>query len=464
LDRRGESAQRHRFRYRSRAGRDQNTSSVAGQSRPAGTWTQPEARAAASPPATDDDDGPSQSGPPTAGGDDDNDYDDHAGPPATGHDDEHHDHHHFDRGRDNTDRDGNRRGAAACVDLAAKLAAVTSARGFASDNSATIHPAVLEAIAAANVGHAFGYGHDEYTQRVERLVAAQFSVDARTFFVFNGSGANVLCLRAVCRPWHGVICASTAHLNVDECGAPEHIAGVKLLTIETEHGKLTPDLVERRIARIGDEHAVQPRVISISQCTELGTIYSAEEVDELGALAREHGLILHVDGARLANAAAAMDVKLIAAAPGADLISFGGTKNGLLAAEAVVLLRPELADEFPYLRKQTLQLASKMRFLAAQFDALMRDQLWLRCASHANAMAARLAAALEDVAGVTITRPVETNAVFATLPPDAIRSLQQRFAFYVWDEARNEVRWMCSWDTTAADVDEFVGAVAAALS
>jgi threonine aldolase len=336
---------------------------------------------------------------------------------------------------------------------------VTAARGFASDNNATIHPDVLAAIARANEGHALGYGHDEYTARIESLTATQFSQNARAFFVFNGTGANVLALRATCRPWEGVICASTAHLNVDEGGAPEHIAGVKLLTVPTEHGKLTPELVRGQIARIGDEHAVQPRVVSISQCTELGTIYTTAEIRALRELADEHGLLLHIDGARLANAAAALDVKLLDAAGDADVISFGGTKNGLLGAEAVVFGRTELADSFLYLRKQSMQLASKMRFLAAQFEALLSDQLWLRLARHANAMARLLAQEVQEIEGVEITRPVETNAVFATIPADAIGPLREQFAFYTWDEQRGEVRWMCSWDTTEDDVHEFAAAV-----
>jgi threonine aldolase len=337
-------------------------------------------------------------------------------------------------------------------------------RGFASDNSATIHPAVLEAIARVNDGHAFGYGHDDYSHAVAARVAAEFGDRASAYFVFNGSGANVVSVRAACRPWQAVICTENAHMNVDECGAPEAIAGVKLLTVPGEDGKLTPTLARSRIARIGDEHAVQPAVISISQCTELGTLYQPGELAELAALAHERGLVLHVDGARLSNAAAALGVSLSAACEGADIVSFGGTKNGLLAAEAVVVLEPELAAGFEYLRKQTLQLASKMRFFAAQFDALLTNELWRDCASNANAMAARLAAAVGDLPGVTITRPVETNAVFARLPADAIASLQSDFAFYVWDEATNEVRWMCSWDTTPDDVDAFAAAVRAAVA
>jgi threonine aldolase len=340
------------------------------------------------------------------------------------------------------------------------------ARGFASDNSATVHPEVLAAIAAVNAGHAFGYGHDDYTRGVEERLAAQFGSDARAFMVFNGTAANVLCLRAACRPWQAVICAASSHLNVDECGAPEGIAGVKLLTEATEHGKLTPELVERRIARIGDEHAVQPRVVSISQCTELGTVYGVVEVRDVVSVAHDHGLVVHMDGARLANAAAALGVSLRALTGdlGVDILSFGGTKNGLLGGDAVVVLEPRLADGFEYLRKQSLQLASKMRFLAAQFDALLTDSLWQRSASNANAMAARLAAAVRGVPGLEITRPVQTNAVFATLPAAATATLQEQFAFYVWDETIGEVRWMCSWDTTEDDVAGFAKAVADVLA
>jgi threonine aldolase len=339
-----------------------------------------------------------------------------------------------------------------------------AARGFASDNSATIHPDVLAAIARVNVGHAFGYGHEDYTLSVERRVAECFGEQASAFFVFNGTGANVVSLRAACRRFEGVICAETAHLNVDECGAPEVIAGVKLLAVPGIDGKLTPELVESRIARIGDEHAVQPHLVSISQCTELGTLYTPDEIRALAESVHSHELLLHVDGARLSNAAAALGVSLREAAAGADIVSFGGTKNGLLGAEAVVVVNPELAHDFLYVRKQSMQLASKMRFLAAQFDALLSDELWLRCARHANAMGARLADAVGEVPGVQITRPVQTNAVFALLPPEEIASLQRRYPFYTWDESAGEVRWMCSWDTTEEDVDGFAAAVREALA
>ena len=338
-------------------------------------------------------------------------------------------------------------------------------RGFASDNASGIHPEVLGAIAARNSGHAFGYGHDPYTREVEARLANEFGADGGVFLVFNGSGANVVGLRSVCRPWEGVICAATAHLNVDEGGAPEAVGGLKLLATPTPDGKLAPALVEPLIARIGDEHAVQPRVLSITQSSELGTVYTQDEVRALGALAHEHEMLLHMDGSRLSNAAAALGIGLGDASSrcGVDLLSFGGTKNGLLAGEAIVAMRAELAEPLLYLRKQTLQLASKMRFLAAQFDALLTDSLWLRNARHANTMAARLADAVGNVPGVQITRPVEVNAVFAILPPVATAALQEQFDFYTWDENTGEVRWMCSWDTTEEDVEAFASALQGSL-
>jgi threonine aldolase len=319
----------------------------------------------------------------------------------------------------------------------------------------------MEAIARANQGHTFGYGHDPLTERLGQRFSEHFGPNARAYPVWGGSGANVLCLRATCRPWEAVILAETAHMNVDECGGPEAIAGVKLLPVPTEDGKLTPLTVEPLITRLGDEHAVQPRLVSISQSAELGTVYSIEETRALAELAHSHDMLVHIDGARLSNAAAALQASLAAITTdaGIDVLSFGGTKNGLLGAEAVVFLRPEMAEGFEYLRKQSLQLASKMRFLTAQLDALLTNDLWLRNAEHANGMAARLAAALHDLDGVTITKPVQSNAVFARLDRQAIQSLQAQFDFYVWDEHRDEVRWMCSWDTTEEDVDGFVAAI-----
>src|SRR4051794_10673494 len=335
-------------------------------------------------------------------------------------------------------------------------------KGFGSDNHAGVLPAALEAIAAANVDHAPSYGNDPWTARAEERFREHFGEQARAFIVFNGTGAIVVGLRALLRPYEGVVCADTAHLNVDECGAPEFNAGIKLLAVPTPDGKLTPELVAPRLVRFGDEHAIQPGVISITQSTELGTVYSLDELRALSDLAHEQGLLLHVDGARLANAAVALDVPLRALTTdaGVDALSFGGTKNGLLAGEAIVLLRPGVADALPYLRKQSMQLASKMRFLAAQFEALLDGDAWQRAAAHANAMAARLGEAVAGVPGVTITQRVEANAVFAIVPPAAAKRLRERWFFYTWAEATGEVRWMCAWDTTPDDVDAFAAAVA----
>jgi threonine aldolase len=337
-------------------------------------------------------------------------------------------------------------------------------KGFASDNYAGVHPEVLAAIAEANVDHAVAYGEDPWTKRAEGLLRDQFGPSARSWLVFNGTGANVLAFRALCRPWEAVICAETAHVNVDEGGAPEAIGGAKLLTLPTDDGKLTPDLVDRHLLRVGDEHAVQPRVVSVTQSTELGTRYEPGELHALAEHAHAHGLLLHVDGSRLANAAAGLDTTLAATTTdvGVDALSFGGTKNGLLGAEALVLLADGVGEGATYLRKQTLQLASKGRFLAAQFVALLEDDLWRRSAAHANAMAARLARAVQDVAGVRITQRVQANAVFALLPAGVADRLREDVRFYTWDEATGEVRWMCSWDTTQDEVDAFAAAVRSA--
>jgi threonine aldolase len=338
-------------------------------------------------------------------------------------------------------------------------------RGFASDNAATVHPAVLDSIARVNVGHAFGYGHDSYTASVELAVAQALGVpDAKVFFVFNGTGANVLSLRAALRPWQGAIVSSNAHLHTDEVGAPEVVAGAKLLVGETVDGKLTLAGVRRLIDVPHDEHSVEPGLISLTQSTELGTLYSLAELASLVEVAHSGGLLVHVDGARLANAAAALGVGLAEVVAGVDLVSFGATKNGGLGAEAVVVLNPSLEAGMLHLRKQTLQLASKMRYLAAQFEALLADRLWLVNATHANAMASRLAGLVGEIDGVVVSRPPAVNAVFATLPATARRRLLEDFDFYAWDETTGEVRWMCSWDTTEADVDEFAAAVRSAVA
>jgi threonine aldolase len=344
---------------------------------------------------------------------------------------------------------------------------VGARRGFASDNAATVHPRVLESIAAANAGHAFGYGHDPYTHEVERRLAAALGApDAAVFFVFNGSGANVLSLRAALKPWEAAIVSANAHLQTDEVGAPEAVAGVKLLVAETEDGMMTFDGVRRLVERPNDEHAVKPGLLSLTQSTELGTIYSLDELRALSELAHSGGLRVHVDGARFANAAAALGASLpeLVSACGVDLLSFGGTKNGLMLGEAVVVFDQALVSGMLHLRKQTLQLASKMRYIAAQFDALLGDDLWLANATHANAMARRLCDAVSGVPGVTVTRAPAANAVFALLGAAARERLQREFDFYEWDDVTGEVRWMCSWDTTEADVDAFASAVRAAAS
>ena len=340
---------------------------------------------------------------------------------------------------------------------------------FASDNHAGAHPEVLEAIAAANDGHSGSYGSDPWTERAEAVLREHFGAAARAFFVFNGTGANVSSLDALTRPYEGVICTETAHMNVDECGAPERLTGTKLLTVATEHGKLTPDDIARWESSRGDEHQVQARVVSITQASELGTVYTLDETRAVADAAHRLDMFLHVDGARLANAAASLGASLgdLTTEAGVDVVSFGGTKNGLVFGEAVVFCRPELAEEFLFTRKQLGQLASKMRFVSAQFEALLSEDLWLQSARHANEMAARLAEAVRPIDGVEVTHPVEANAVFARLPRPAIDRLLDdlpgEHPFYVWDAARDEVRWMCSWDTTEAHVDAFAQTIAEAV-
>ena len=336
-------------------------------------------------------------------------------------------------------------------------------RGFASDNNSGAHPRILDAMSAANHGHVLAYGDDELTRRVTRRLREAFGArDA--FLVFNGTGANVLCLAAMTRPYHAVLCAEGAHLAADECGAPERFAGVKLITIPTPDGKLTPELLQQQMKGLGEQHHVQPRVVTLTQATELGTVYRAGEVAAICEWAHERGLLVHMDGARLANACAALGLGLLEAtgALGVDALSFGGTKNGLVMGDAVILFRDDLAEDFRFVRKQGMQLASKMRFLAAQFDAYLEDELWLKNAQHANDMAALLAKEAAG-AGIRLARAAEANEVFALLPRDAIAKAQAEWPFYTWDEARGEVRWVCSWDTTPEDVHGLVASVKRAM-
>ncbi|MEW1962245.1 low specificity L-threonine aldolase [Microbacterium sp. NPDC077644] len=340
-------------------------------------------------------------------------------------------------------------------------------RGFASDNYSGIHPEVLEAIAAANDGHQIAYGEDQYTERLQEVFRGHFGDGIQAFPVFNGTGANVVGLQSMLPRWGAVIAASTAHINVDEGGAPERMGGMKLLTVEAHDGKLTPELVDREAWGWGDEHRAQPLVVSITQSTELGTLYTPDEIRALAEHAHGHGMRLHMDGSRISNAAAALDLPFAAFTRdvGVDVLSFGGTKNGAMLGEAIVVLNPEASDGLIYSRKYSMQLSSKMRFVSAQLIALLEGDLWKRNASHSNAMAARLRAGIEaglaadTIRGVEFTQPTQVNGVFATLPAGVADQLREVFRFYDWDAARREVRWMCSFDTQESDVDAFIEAL-----
>lgn len=339
-------------------------------------------------------------------------------------------------------------------------------RGFGSDNHSGAHPEVIEAMSAANDGHAHAYGDDPWTQNAIATLRRHLGAQCDIAFTFNGTGANCAALAAVCRPWHAVICPVTAHINCDEAAAPERLAGVKLIPVRTSDGKLTPELVAPHLSALGFEHAAQPRVVSVSNVSECGTVYTPDELAALSEMAHAHGLFLHVDGARLANAAAALGCGLseITSRAGVDLLSLGGTKNGMVAGEAVVLFGDARTTDLVYTRKQLAQLSSKMRFVAAQFSAMFEGDLWLRSASHANAMAERLATGATR-AGITLTQDPAANEVFALLPADGVAPLEERFHFYTWREnaepGMHEVRWVCSWDTTTDDVDALLDALTA---
>lgn len=335
-------------------------------------------------------------------------------------------------------------------------------RGFGSDNHSGISPEVIEAIAKANSEHALAYGDDEYTKRLEEIFKETFGEQARVYLVFNGTGANVLCIDAMCRSHEAVVCAETAHINVDECGAPQRVVGCRLLTVDTPDGKLTPDLVKNRLHGFGFEHHSQPKAISISQPTELGTLYTREEIKSLADLAHSYNMYLHVDGARLANAAVALgcSFKEMTTDLGVDALSFGGTKNGLLMGESCVLLNPTLDVDMKYRRKQMTQLCSKMRFMAAQFICYLESGIWRRNAEHSNRMAQMLNSQLLTLnSQLKVMYPVQVNSIFVQLPTEVWHRLQERYFFYDWDEANDVVRWMCSFDTTEEDIHAFVDAL-----
>lgn len=340
-------------------------------------------------------------------------------------------------------------------------------RAFASDNYAPAHPEVLDAMAEVNAGHATAYGNDATTARAIAVIRRHVGApDADVHLVFNGTGANVVALSCFLERWETVICADSAHINVDEGGAPERLLGVKLLDLPTSDGKLTPAQVEAAVIRRGDVHYAQARVVSITQSTEWGTVYTPDEIAALAEVTHRLDMVLHMDGARVANAAAALDCSIadITSAVGVDALSFGCTKNGALGAEAVVLLQPGRGTRLGHLAKQSMQLSSKMRYNAAQFIAMYEGDLWLRSASHANAMASRLARGIEALPGVTLMQPQRVNSLFVQLPAHTIKPLQEEFHFYDWIEAESIVRLVCSWDTTEADVDAFIGGIRSAVS
>ena len=330
-------------------------------------------------------------------------------------------------------------------------------RGFASDNNAGVHPEIMKAIEKVNSGHTIAYGDDPYTASAVQKIKSILGETVQPYFVFTGTAANVLGLDAITKPYHSIICAETSHIHEDECGAPERWTGCKLLSVESPDGKLSPATIEKHMYGIDFEHHSQPRVVSITQSTEMGTVYTPDEIRTVTDYAHDHNMMVHMDGARISNAAVSLGIgfKDFTVAAGVDVLSFGGTKNGMMYGEAVVFMSEEFANDFKYLRKQGMQLASKMRYIAAQFERFLDEDVWMKNASHANRMAKMLEAEVMKIKGIRITQPVQSNAVFAILPKEIIPILQEAFFFYVWNEAAGEVRWMCSYDTTEEDVINF---------
>lgn len=331
-------------------------------------------------------------------------------------------------------------------------------RGFGSDNFSGVLPEVFKALEEAAYGHQHSYGEDVCSEKAIADFKAIFGQNIEVFFVYNGTGANILSLSSFTRSYEAIICAETAHIHVDECGAIEKQSGSKLLTVPTFDGKLNTGLIRNHMHGFGDPHHAQPKIISLTQCTELGTVYTPEELKEICDYAHEHGMYVHMDGARLSNAIAFLgcDPKAITSEAGIDVLSFGGTKNGMMFGEAVIFFNTGPVREVPYIRKQLMQLHSKTRFIAAQFSAVLKDNLWLRTAGHANRMAQLLASEASKIPGIRITQEVQGNEIFAIIPREKIEQLQKECFFYVWDENASEVRWVCSFDTTESDIIEFV--------
>ena len=331
-------------------------------------------------------------------------------------------------------------------------------KSFASDNHAGVHPAILQAIIDANIGHEKAYGQDSYTKKAIELFKKHFGQDIAVYLVLTGTAANVLGMSALLKPYQAILCPETAHINNDEAGAPERYTGSKILPVKTTDGKLTVGALKDQLNLIGVQHKVQPKIISISQATELGTVYTPEEIKKLTDFAHKNNLYVHMDGARLCNAAARLNKTLaqLTKDVGIDLLAFGGTKDGMMIGEAVLFFNKELAKDFQYIRKQGMQLASKSRFIAAQFIPFLSNDLWLKNAQHANNMATLLAEEMNKIPDIKTSRPVHANAVFAYIDPALIPLLQERYFFYVWNAATSEVRLMTSFDTTKEDVLDFV--------
>ena len=331
-------------------------------------------------------------------------------------------------------------------------------RGFASDNNAGVHPEILKEFASTNVGHTIGYGSDIYTKKAKELFKEQFGNDTETYFVFTGTAANVLGLSGITRPWNSIITAFSAHIEQDECGAPEKFTGCKVLTVDTDDGKVTVDMVDKHMHGFDFEHHSQPKVISITQATEMGTVYTPAEIRNLADFAHKKGLFLHMDGARIANAAVSLNLpfKAFTTDSGVDVLSFGGTKNGMMYGEAVCFLGPGLSNDFKYIRKQGMQLASKMRFISAQYIAYFRDDLWKKCATHSNSMANLLYEKLININLIKVTQAVQSNGVFAIIPHDIAGRVSKKYFFYPWNEQTSEYRLMTSWDTTEEDIEDFI--------
>ena len=331
-------------------------------------------------------------------------------------------------------------------------------RGFASDNNAGVHPDVLKEIINSNIGHVTGYGSDVYTEQAIRLFKEHFGNSAETYFVFTGTAANVLGLSGIMKSWNSIITASTAHLEGDECGAPEKFIGCKVLVVDTPDGKISPELIEKHMHGIDFEHHSQPNVVSITQSTEMGTVYTVDEITGIATFAHARGMLLHMDGARLANAAVSLNLpfKAFTTDAGVDVLSFGGTKNGMMSGESVCFLKPGLSNDFKYIRKQGMQLASKMRFISAQYIGYFRNDLWKKCASNSNAMARMLADKLKLIPEVKITQEVQSNGVFVIMPADIAEKMRDHYFFYPWDEKRSEWRLMASWDTKEEDIEDFI--------